>query len=267
VIAARQRAMLAAGIAVGVSLLILVLWPLHLVTAQRYDSGLAKIQEPLTLVSNQPAGEITPQLTVAESVVATEDNLSEVDVQLATFNRPNDAALVLTISDSLGGPPLRQVEARPSQIVDNAYHAFAFDPLGDSLGKTYFVTIASPDGRPGDAFTVWVGYCDCYPAGQMYVNGQPQEGRDLAMTLTYDSGASGIWELVNRMSQYKPEIAKGVGLIVLGLMAASLALAGLALFAKRVFEQEAASENVPPAWIGASVLCFLFLFAVVELVK
>ncbi len=63
---------------------------------------------------------------------------------------------------------------------------------------------------------------------------------------------AGVRELVNRMSQYKPEAAKGLVLVF-----AALAAAGLAVLAVGVCTRRTPAENeqqeFPWVWVGVSV--------------
>jgi hypothetical protein len=61
----------------------------------------------------------------------------------------------------------------------------------------------------GNAFTVWMGTCDCYSDGDAFERSGPARPRAV-MQVVYSIAAAGVGEeLVNRMSQYKPEAAKG----------------------------------------------------------
>jgi hypothetical protein len=166
--------------------------------------------------------EIVPGATVGQTFRATGPNLSRIELRLATYGRVNTAPLVLNVQEyPASGPPLRSVEADPGAIVDNFPYVFPFAPIADSAGKTFVVTLESPGARPDNAFTAFIGECDCYTGGTLVLNGEPQPDLDLTFRVGYENpprdGALG--EILNRMSQYKPRFFKGVALAALAFLA------------------------------------------------
>ena len=207
--------------------------------------------------ANVPVGAITAETRVSQTFSATEGNLSEVAIMLATYGRRNHVSLVFSLSsDPPDGEPLRTVTVPPDAVADNAYHSFQFAPVPDSAGKSFTLTLESPQATPEDSFTAWLGECDCYPEGRVFMNGDELPQRDLAFRLGYHQDVTSILhEVTNRMSQYKPWFFKGGFLAVPGL--ASL---GLILFAVAYFVSSALDEKgglVRWAWMPAWALVMI----------
>jgi hypothetical protein len=230
---------------------VMLAWVLRLLNSSTYG-GVSTIDEMISRQTDVPAPEITADVRVSQTFVASDNDLTEVQIFVGTYARVNTVPLVFTLSEG-NGPALHTIRADPVAIYDNAYHPFIFDPIPDSRGKAYTVTISSPRAKPGNAFTVWLGNCDCYPDGRLSVNGRPRQDQELAMRVDYQHSGVVVWkELINRMSQYKPEIVKGAGLLLLGFASTVFALA--ALGAVVLSAGPAKGEQGRSLWIAVSVV-------------
>jgi hypothetical protein len=70
-----------------------------------------------------------------------------------------------------------------SEIVDNAWLRFDFRPLEGSKGQTLVLSVESPNGRPGNAATIWMATePSIYPDGVLSLNGVPTPGSLRFMT-------------------------------------------------------------------------------------
>ena len=185
---------------------------------------------------------------------STEPNLDRVEVLLATFQRRNHVPLLFSLAENPSvEAPLRTVVAQADAIGDNQYYTFVFPPIPDSAGKTFLLTLESPEGAPGDAFTAWLGDCDCYPDGMAFLNGEGQPQRDLTFRVGYHNEVTSVLsELINRMSQYKPGFFKGVPLATLGLLSLALALLAVGSFTSSLLRR--GERQVEWPWIPAASL-------------
>jgi hypothetical protein len=62
-------------------------------------------------------------------------------------------------------------------LVDNGLARFDFPALAGSAGQRFMFRIESPNGRPGDAATIWMSSVEgIYPDGALTVNGTPAPG-------------------------------------------------------------------------------------------
>ncbi|MFZ5917799.1 MAG: DUF6541 family protein [Chloroflexota bacterium] len=138
-------------------------------------AGCAEQSDAAQPLSAQPAGEIAGERSVGQTFVALDDGLSRIDVLLATYARHNSGRLVFGLRQApAGADDLVRIEVEAATIRDNAYHAFRFDPIPDSGGRSFYFFLQAPEAAPGNAVTVWQSALDIYPGGSAVVAGQPQ---------------------------------------------------------------------------------------------
>jgi hypothetical protein len=140
---------------------VMLMWVLRVLNSSTYG-GISMIDEMISRRTDVPSPEITGDLRVSQTFVASDDDLTEVQVFLATYMRVNTVPLVLTLTDG-SGKTVRTISTEAAAIYDNAFHPFIFDPIPDSRGKAYTATISSPTATPGNAFSAWLGNCDVIP--------------------------------------------------------------------------------------------------------
>ncbi len=151
--------------------------------------------------------EIVGTNTVEQSFVANSDGLSGIDVLVGTNARQNNSDLTMELFDA-GNPtePLRSVTVSASQLADNQFHRFEFDPIYDSAGRAYRARWQSADATAGNAVTFWAHRDDILPQGAAYVGGQRWTG-DLAFSLGYRVTPASIIEgYIKRMSNDRPGV-------------------------------------------------------------
>lgn len=139
-------------------------------------------------------GEIAGTHTAGQTFVAQHDGLAAVDVLLATYARPNTGTLTLHLrADPEAPDDLRTTTVDMARIADNAYQRFAFTPLPDSAGQSYYFVLAAPEAAPGNAVTAWRGNPLSYLDGGLYLDGQSVDGQ-LTFRLAYaeDAAVAGL---------------------------------------------------------------------------
>jgi hypothetical protein len=214
------------GVVMTLALGLGVLVPsISILNGQKYRERLPVIFEPLAKVAVRPTGEITGSMSFSQTFRATRANLAEIEVFLSNYGQPNQAPLLLSVTDLTSGNLRRSSVASPRTVADNRYHSFPFAAIPNSEGRTYVVTLTSPQAEPGHAVTAWLNEEDPYTRGLAHLNGTPDQRFDLVLTLEYHSQIEGVLnELVNRTSQYKPRFFKGARLIVLAFLALIIVL-------------------------------------------
>jgi hypothetical protein len=140
---------------------------------------------------------LVPGTTIGQSFVSRYSNLSGLEVRVnPQYFRGRDAAttLVMHLREAPGvGPDLATSTLRVTGAVEESqYQLFTFPPIADSLDRTYYVDIESPDATPASAPALlwWIQFdpnlpTDTYPGGTAYLDGQPQQS-DIAFGLTYE---------------------------------------------------------------------------------
>ncbi|MCH8748679.1 hypothetical protein IH781_02920 [Patescibacteria group bacterium] len=113
----------------------------------------------------QHVGEIVSGVEVGQTVRPVQDAWQTIDIGFATFSsRQNTATVVLHIRDTVEATEdLRTVTLKASELVDNEWQRFTFDPIPDSRGREFYVAITSPEAVAGQAVTVRFSNHDLKP--------------------------------------------------------------------------------------------------------
>lgn len=117
------------------------------------------------------AGEVTREVLVGQTFVARRDNLAGVAVKFATYsNRSNRGVIEFHLKESsAAATSLRVVRVEASQLRDNQFYRFRFEPIADNAKKAFFFSITAPDGKMGSAVTVDLDTRDPYHEGSAYI--------------------------------------------------------------------------------------------------
>ena len=116
--------------------------------------------------ANGVAGELVEGRTAGQTFRAQHDGLSAVDLQLATYSHRLGGVVVLHLrQDVTHTVDLATVRLPGAAIADNAWTRFAFPPIPNSRGQSYYVELEHQGGRPGAALTAywWLGAGDPTP--------------------------------------------------------------------------------------------------------
>ncbi len=121
-------------------------------------------------------GEITDGVEIGQTVPVTVNNWQLLDIGLATYQgRQNSGNIILHIKDlPEATADIRTVSVPVSQVLDSEWHTFMFDPIADSAGKTYYVSLTSEGATPGTAITVKYVDKDIL-GGEIYIRRQALE--------------------------------------------------------------------------------------------
>lgn len=127
--------------------------------------------------SNIAAGEITGETEIGQTFYSNFNNLTRIDVMLATYNRENSQEVIFHLKKSPSDKEDLYTEIfDASGVEDNAYRTFKFPPIPDSRGKTFYFSFESPLSKEGTAITIWTSKQDKYEKGEMYINGKISMG-------------------------------------------------------------------------------------------
>lgn len=114
-------------------------------------------------------GELTGDIEVGQTMTINQPNWNVVEIGLSNYSgRANTHDLILHIKESpTATRDIRTVTINASQVADSDWNRFIFDPIPDSQGKTYYISLTSPESVLGNAITVRYSKTDRKP-GQMY---------------------------------------------------------------------------------------------------
>jgi hypothetical protein len=105
----------------------------------------------------RPAGPILPETPLVQQFECTQDGLMRIQISMATYGRSNASQLQFKLEEVTQTDVTTVVEqtidARTLQ--DNSAYNWDFPLLADSAGKTYRLTVSTPDATPQSAVTVW----------------------------------------------------------------------------------------------------------------
>lgn len=134
----------------------------------------------------QTLGELAGRKQIGQQFVAHQDGLCRVDVLIGTYRRRNTRDVILHLKTSPGAESdLATVRLNASLLTDQGYACFWFTPQRESEGKSYYISLESPESVPGDAITLWAYRDANVPDAPLRRNNHPIHGH-LAFRLYYE---------------------------------------------------------------------------------
>ncbi|MGB7297198.1 MAG: hypothetical protein WBC70_16575 [Candidatus Aminicenantales bacterium] len=162
----------------GVILAVIVAWVFFLFSK--------KIVVYNSYINTSPAGEIYGEKKIGQTFKAQYDDLSAVDVLMATYQRDITGQIIFHLKKDVGASEdLSQKKVDAEKIRDNRYFRFRFPEIEDSKGKNYYFCFEAPEAKPGNALTIWANDDDKYFEGERIINGEAAQG-DLIFKTVYD---------------------------------------------------------------------------------
>ncbi len=159
--------------------------------------------------ANKSVGELLASTEAGQTFTAEHSGFSLVEVRLATLARANTGPVVFHLRESPDASvDLFVTTIEAADVKDNAYHIFEFPPIRDSIGRSFYFGLESPDAEQGNAITVWGTTEDIYPDGKAVLEGLKDCGvRDLTFRLGYDPPLGERASiLLNRVVANKPSL-------------------------------------------------------------
>lgn len=192
-------------------------------------------------------GELIGGDALGQSFISTRDNLYRIDLGTATFARANSAPVIFHLqSGPLASADIVSATLPGPEIQNERPTVIEFTPLTDSMDKTYYFYIESPEAEPGNAITVYANGYDQYAGGSAYRNGRAVAG-DLVFTAYSRETFSFSGVLHELLSQVVRDVSFLVwwGLLTLGVCA------GFVACSLRGLPSEMSGDSAHGAKIGA----------------
>ena len=152
-------------------------------------------------------------LKVGQSFVASRPGLCRAALLLARKGRTNHSPIVFHLREGAEATAdLATVTINASRLEDvttmvrrpYVYQSFAFSPIPDSAGKTFYFWVESPQSPTDDPLLVRYQAADVYPEGTMSVDSSAIGG-DLAFKAYYTKGSFGSATLLlERLVEHRP---------------------------------------------------------------
>ncbi|MEJ5308746.1 MAG: glycosyltransferase [Anaerolineae bacterium] len=122
-------------------------------------------------------GELTGRKQIGQQFVARQNGLCRVDVLIGTYRRRNTRDVILHLKASPSDEnDLATVRLNASLLTDQGYACFWFTPQRESEGKSYYISLESPESVPGDAITLWAYRDANVPNAPLQRNNHPIRG-------------------------------------------------------------------------------------------
>lgn len=147
---------------------------------------------PSNLMLGGPAGPLRPGSRFGQTFVAGAPNLSEVQIEIATYSKRIPAGFVkLHLRHSVEDPhDIATVSIPAANITDNSFLTLSFPPIGDSRGKSFYMFL-DVEGVPSKfALTVYKSGTDVYPGGQFFVDNKATTSDTCFRTLATVGGTA-----------------------------------------------------------------------------
>jgi len=138
--------------------------------------------------NNIPVGEIYGNIKIGQTFVAEYNNLSAIEVLLATYNRENTGDFIFHLkSDVKRKEDIYSFKGDMRKVQNNEFFRFSFPKIGNSKKKKYLFYFEAPQAQPDNAITIWSNTEDLYKDGEKIINGAASQG-DLVFKTEYELG-------------------------------------------------------------------------------
>ncbi|PIP26516.1 MAG: hypothetical protein CO140_03275 [Candidatus Moranbacteria bacterium CG_4_9_14_3_um_filter_40_7] len=160
-----------------------------------------------------------PNSPLIQKITAAENNFNQVNVSLSKFSPQLGDKIILEVADESCEKIMAESKRDMFSWRSPGYEKFRFPAIADSQDKTYCLKFTHVLGKFKPAKKP---YISAYPAeGSSYINTgksmEEQKNRSLKLKPAYgrDSYRQNFSQLIDRMSQYKPDYLKSEFLITL----------------------------------------------------
>jgi len=125
--------------------------------------------------NTHPSPPIIQGVTIGQTFIAQRNGLTKIEVMMGTYGRENDKDVEFTLWELNPGKKLvRKIIVNARTIRNNLFNEFKFDPVPHSRGRKFYFQFSSPASTKGNAVCCWLNKKDIYSAGELVLNGQPQ---------------------------------------------------------------------------------------------
>ena len=192
------------------------------------------------------AQQIWGETTISQSFVAPRNGLNRIDLLFQTYQRQNSHDIILTLrrlppdtDNPLMGTKIREFTFNATGVRDHTWRLFTFPSIPDSAGKSYLISIQSPQSVSGNAITVGGTEWDVYEPGSAYLGSMPVLA-DVAFRTCYELTTPGkLQVLFEQMTRNRPGPWGNIVFYAFLLLIYAALLVGLFLYLGRlVLEQD-----------------------------
>lgn len=128
-------------------------------------------------------GPLAQGLIFTQEFRSNVDNLARIDVLIDTYSRGNASSLILELySDPRDDASYRVSSINTAGLVGATYYQWKFDPLPDSAGRKYVLSLWSPDASIDDSITLLTSTANVYPEGVAAINNSARPSESLGFS-------------------------------------------------------------------------------------
>jgi hypothetical protein len=147
------------------------------------DTGLSDEQYLSKKLYQLP--ELLPGVQFSQTFIAKTDDLREIMVAPATFQKTSSCTLNIKLEQMPEKQRIQEISYPCKDLEDGNAIFFKTAPVKNSANKTFRITITSPDSQPGNAISLWAKSDLIYEQGSLTINEQVQAG---GLNFNYYSG-------------------------------------------------------------------------------
>lgn len=170
-----------------------------------------------------------PNSPIIQKINATENNFSQVNISISKFSPRLGDKITLEVFDESCEKKLDESKINALSWNSSSYSKFGFKTISDSKDKIFCLKFTyTPSGKEQDKKV----YISSHPLeGSSYINTgksiEEQKNQTLELKPAYgnESNWKNFSQLIDRMSQYKPDFLKTNYLITIFFLSFSLILA------------------------------------------
>ncbi|MDM8529918.1 hypothetical protein QUF63_02010 [Anaerolineales bacterium HSG25] len=156
--------------------------------------------------------QIWDDFIVGQSFVAQQNNLNQIDLLFLTYWRTNTEDVTVTLTEMSDPnrypedvPPIHRTSFNPATLQNESWRSFTFPHISDSQGKTYLITVQSPNSVDGNAVTLGGIDADVYPMGIVFLTNIPVPSQELTFRVCYAlTTVQKLERLAHRLTDNRP---------------------------------------------------------------
>ncbi len=171
---------------------------------------------------------------ISQSFVASHNNLNRVDILFQTYQRQNTHDVTLQLlearadnQDPFKGLELFQATFNAATVSDQSWRTFTFPPITRSKGKTYVITLQSPDSVEGNAITVGGIERDIFQSGEAFLGPVPLRADITFRTCFQMTTLEKLQILADQITRNRPSLWGEATFYVISIIIYGVCLVGL----------------------------------------
>lgn len=218
---------------VTITFLILALAGFSIIIAFWFNQLACEGQPINNNVAPTDTQQIWGEQIISQSFIAPHNNLNRVDILFQTYQRQNTYDVTLRLleapaegQDPFKGPELFETTFNAATVSDQSWQTFTFPSISNSKGKTYLITLQSPESVKGNAITVGGIERDVFQSGSAFLGPTPLQA-DITFRACFQMTVIEKWHvLADQITRNRPVLWGEASFYVVTLGTYLVCLAG-----------------------------------------